>query len=68
MMLTYHLGDCIYEAIEKMYGNLAVDKIYEEDFEPHISAILEKLRDYVGLSIYERISTKYNISDKQMII
>ena len=68
MIKTQELSNEIYDAIENIYGEVTTDKYYDESFSEHFSNIFQELEKYIGISVWESVSLKENVSDTQIKI
>ena len=57
------LGDRTYRLMNQQFAERLAIGCYENDFEPHILAIIKMLRTYVSMSIYESISNSENVTN-----
>lgn len=68
ILKTQELSNEIYDAIENIYGEVTTDKYYDEGFSEHFSNIFQELEKYIGISVWESVSLKENVSDTQIKI
>lgn len=68
MVEAQKLSSGIHEAISNLYGEYQADALFEEDFSKHTTCLFQGLEKYIGISVWESITLKKNLTDTQITI
>ena len=68
LVATNYLSGQIYNALESLYVETEVEKVYEDCFANSFSEIMEKLQTHIGRSIYESITMKDNYTENDITV